>query len=323
MIKTYLKAINEALDEAMSQNDNVVIIGEDVGIYGGSMGVTAGLLAKYGEKRVIDMPISETAFTGAAVGAAIVGLRPVVEIFFSDFITFALDPLINHAAKLHFMSAGQINVPMVLRTDIGAGTGAAAQHSQSIESLVLNTPGLRVLAPSNARNAKGLMLSAIDDDGPVVFLEHKLLYKKECDVPDCFYKTAIGKADISKEGSDITLIAYSYMSELALTAAKELAMTGINAEVIDLLSLRPLDSETIINSVKKTGRAVVIQEAPKFGGFAGEIVSLINEKTFDYLKAPVARVCGSEMPIAYNIDIEGKSIPSVESILEKVKEIMK
>lgn len=323
MIKTYLKAINEALDEAMSQNDNVVIMGEDVGIYGGSMGVTSGLLAKYGEKRVIDMPISETAFTGAAVGAAIVGLRPVVEIFFSDFITFALDPLINHAAKLHFMSAGQINVPMVLRTDIGAGTGAAAQHSQSIESLVLNTPGLRVLAPSNAHNAKGLMLSAIDDDGPVVFLEHKLLYKKECDVPDCFYKTAIGKADISKEGSDITLIAYSYMSELALTAAKELAMAGINAEVIDLLSLRPLDSETIINSVKKTGRAVVIQEAPKFGGFAGEIVSLINEKTFDYLKAPVARVCGSEMPIAYNIDIEGKSIPSVESILEKVKEIMK
>ena len=153
MIKTYLKAINEALDEAMSQNDNVVIMGEDVGIYGGSMGVTSGLLAKYGEKRVIDMPISETAFTGAAVGAAIVGLRPVVEIFFSDFITFALDPLINHAAKLHFMSAGQINVPMVLRTDIGAGTGAAAQHSQSIESLVLNTPGLRVLAPSNARNA--------------------------------------------------------------------------------------------------------------------------------------------------------------------------
>ena len=323
MIKTYLKAINEALDEAMSQNNNVVIMGEDVGIYGGSMGVTSGLLAKYGEKRVIDMPISETAFTGAAVGAAIVGLRPVVEIFFSDFITFALDPLINHAAKLHFMSAGQINVPMVLRTDIGAGTGAAAQHSQSIESLVLNTPGLKVLAPSNARNAKGLMLSAIDDDGPVVFLEHKLLYKKECDVPDCFYKTAIGKADISKEGSDITLIAYSYMSELALTAAKELAMAGINAEVIDLLSLSPLDSETIINSVKKTGRAVVIQEAPKFGGFAGEIVSLINEKTFDYLKAPVARVCGSEMPIAYNIDIEGKSIPSVESILEKVKEIMK
>lgn len=323
MIKTYLKAINEALDEAMSQNDNVVIMGEDVGIYGGSMGVTSGLLAKYGEKRVIDMPISETAFTGAAVGAAIVGLRPVVEIFFSDFITFALDPLINHAAKLHFMSAGQINVPMVLRTDIGAGTGAAAQHSQSIESLVLNTPGLRVLAPSNARNAKGLMLSAIDDDGPVVFLEHKLLYKKECDVPDCFYKTAIGKADISKEGSDITLIAYSYMSELALNAAKELAMAGINAEVIDLLSLRPLDPETIINSVKKTGRAVVIQEAPKFGGFAGEIISLINEKTFDYLKAPVARVCGSEMPIAYNIDIEGKSIPSVESILEKVKEIMK
>ena len=149
------------------------------------------------------------------------------------------------------------------------------------------------------------------------------MYKKECDVPDCFYKTAIGKADISKEGSDITLIAYSYMSELALSAAKELAMAGINAEVIDLLSLRPLDSETIINSVKKTGKAVVIQEAPKFGGFAGEIVSLINEKTFDYLKAPVARVCGSEMPIAYNIDIEGKSIPSVESILEKVKEIMK
>lgn len=323
MIKTYLKAINEALDEAMESDENVIIIGEDVGTYGGSMGVTTGLLAKYGEKRVIDMPISETAFTGAAVGAAITGLRAVVEIFFSDFITFALDPIINHAAKLHFMSASQINVPMVLRTDIGAGTGAAAQHSQSIESLLLNTPGLKVLAPSNAYNAKGLMRSAIDDDCPVIFLEHKLLYKTECDVPQNEYKTDIGKAEILKEGTDITFIAYSYMSKIALDAADELEKEGIHAEVVDLLSLRPLDTDTIIKSVKKTSRAVIIQESPQFGGFAGEVSAQISEHAFNYLKAPPQRVCGSEMPIAYNFEVEKQSIPSVEKIMQKTKELLK
>ncbi len=323
MKKTYLKAINEALDEAMRLDENVVLIGEDIGTYGGSMGVTFGLQKKYGKRRVIDVPISETAFTGMAVGASILGMRPVVEIFFSDFITFALDPLINHAAKLHFMSAGQISTPIVIRTDIGAGTGAAAQHSQSIESLLLNTPGLKLVAPSNAYNAKGLMHSAISDDSPVVFLEHKLLYESEFDVPDNFFTFEIGNASISKQGTDVSIITYSFMTSQVLSAASELEKEGISVEVVDLLSLRPLDIDTISSSVKKTGRAVVVHEAPKFGGFAGEVVAQINENVFSFLKCPVRRICGEELPIAYNMSIERETIPSVHKIKREVEEMMK
>ena len=238
MKKTYLQAVTDALDCAMGSDPNVVVMGEDVGVYGGGMGATRGLVEKYSSSRVIDTPISETAFTGAAVGCALMGMRPVVEIIFSDFTSLTADPVINHAAKYHFMSAGTLSVPMVIRTPMGAGTGAAAQHSQSVENMYLNVPGLVVLAPSDAYDAKGLLISAIELDDPVMFFEHKKCYPMSSDVPEGSYRIRIGKADIKKQGSDISIISYSYMSCAALEAAALLEEDGISAEVVDLRSLR-------------------------------------------------------------------------------------
>lgn len=323
MVKTYLDAINNAMDCLMSEDESVVLIGEDIGVYGGGMGVTKGLIEKYTSRRVMDVPISETAFTGAAVGAAILGMKPIVEIIFSDFTSLTVDPIINHAAKLHFMSAGKINVPIVVRTPLGAGTGAAAQHSQSIESMYLNTPGLIVLAPSTPYDAKGLLVSAVNCTDPVMYFEHKLLYKTIGDFPNEMYSVPIGKASITKQGTDITLIAYSYMSVLCKNVADKLSEEGISVEVVDLRTLRPFDKETVLNSVRKTKRALVVQEAPLFGGFSAEISSTISSELFAELLCPVQRLGGEEMPIAYSEKIESMQLPNEKRIIEKVKEMLK
>ena len=322
---TYLQAINEALRECMREDENVVLIGEDLGIYGGGFGATKGLSAEFGERRVWQTPISETAFTGAAVGAALMGLRPVVEIMFADFMTLAADPLINHAASFPFMAAGALSVPMVVRTPMGAGTGAASQHSQCPETMFLNTPGLKVLAPSTPTDAKYLLKAAVKDDSPVIFFEHKMLYKSTEIIQNAAADDIIiGKADIKRSGSDVSIITYSYDTELALAAAEALSAEGIDAEVVDLRSLRPLDTQTITASVKKTGRAVVVGEAHKFAGFGAEISAAINESDAFYsLKCPVARLGGSEMPIAYAKEIESASVPDAAAIANEVRKVMK
>lgn len=323
MIKSYLEAVNDALDTAMGRDENVVIMGEDVGVYGGGMGVTAGLIEKYGPSRVMDTPVSESAFTGAAAGCAMLGMKPVVEIIFADFTSLIIDPLINHAAKMHFMSAGTINVPMVVRTPLGSGTGAAAQHSQSVENMFLNVPGIFVAAPSNAYDAKGLMLSAIECSDPVMYFEHKKCYPLTDEVPEGYYTVPLGKAKIAREGKDITIVSYSHMVNTVLQAAEALEKEGISAEVIDLRSLRPLDTDTILASVEKTGRALVVTEAPAFGGFSGEIASVIAENASEALVSPLKRLGGTDMPIAYNEGVESAQVPDVPAIINKVKEIMK
>jgi pyruvate dehydrogenase E1 component beta subunit len=323
MNMTFLQAIRDAMCEEMIRDKNVVLIGEDIGIYGGAFGVSRGMLEKFGTNQVIDTPISETAFTGAAVGMAIMGMRPIVEIMFGDFVSLTVDPIINHAAKYSFMSSGQLHVPIVLRTPFGSGTGAAAQHSQSLESLYLNSPGLYVVAPSTPYDAKGLLKSAVREDNPVLFFENKLLYRSEGEVPDTDYLIDIGKADLKREGSDITLISYSRMVEVCLKAADELKRENLHCEVLDLRTLRPLDLELIITSVKKTSRVLIVHEAPLFGGFGGEIASRIAEsEAFYYLDAPIMRLGGSEMPVPYNPILEMNLVPTLETVCAKVRSMV-
>ena len=322
MKMSYLEAVTDALDTAMALDPDVIVMGEDVGVYGGGSGATRGLIQKYGPERVMDTPISETSFTGAAVGCAILGMKPVVEIIFSDFMTLALDPIMNHAAKMHFMSAGTINVPIVVRTPMGAGTGAAAQHSQSVENMFMNIPGLIVIAPSSPADAKGLLLSAIECPDPVIFLEHKLSYKHQGEVPRVRYVLPIGKAGIPREGRDITIISYSEMVNESLKAAELLCEEGISAEVVDLRTLRPLDRETVLESVSKTGRALIVTESPVFGGFSGEIASMINEGGVS-LRTPVRRLGGADSPIAYSETIESRQIPHSVSIAAAAKEMVR
>ncbi len=320
---TYAEAVREALREELLRDESVFFIGEDIGLYGGCFGVSRGLWEEFGEERIIETPITEGAFTSAAVGMALMGLRPVVEIMFGDFVTLSADAIIDHAAKYSFMSAGQVKVPMVLRTPFGSGTGAAAQHSQSLESMYLNTPGLKVIMPSTPYDAKGLLKTAIRDDNPVMFFENKLLYRTEGEVPEEEYIIPIGKGDIKKEGTDITLISYSRMVNVCLDAAKELENEGISCEVLDLRTLRPLDTELITSSVKKTSRALVVYEAPLFGGFGGEIVSAINEsEAFYYLDCPVKRLGGAEMPVPYNPVLEKQIVPTAGKVKNTVKEML-
>lgn len=320
---TYAKAINEAMSEEMRRDPDVFLFGEDVGAYGGSFGVSEGMIAEFGSERVMDTPISEAGIAGTAVGAAAMGMRPILEIMFSDFVTITMDQIVNQAAKLHFMSGGQIKVPMVLRTASGSGTGAAAQHSQSLESWFCHIPGLKVIAPSTPYDAKGLLKAAIRDDNPVIFFEHKLLYKRIGEVPEEDYMIPIGKADIKKSGKDISIITYSRMTEVSLDAARELAREGIDAEVIDLRSLKPLDTQAIIESVKKTGRALIVHEACKTGGLGGEIAALIAENAFSYLKAPVKRLCGLDIPVPYSEELERISVPTAEAVISAAKELFK
>jgi len=286
----YNEALREALIEEMKRNDSVFVLGEDVEAYGGVFKVTNKLVDMFGEDRVRDTPISEAGITGVSIGAAIAGMRPVMEIMYIDWISIALDQLVNQASLLHYVYGGQVNVPMVLRTQGGGGASASAQHSKSLEALVTHIPGLKVVMPSNPYDAKGLLKSAIRDNNPVVFIEHKLLYGTRGEIPEEEYLIPIGKADVKKEGTDLTIIATSAMVLEALSAAKDLEKEGISVEVVDPRTLIPLDKETIINSVKKTNNAVVVHEAWKTCGFGAEIVSTIMEEAFDYLDAPVKRV---------------------------------
>lgn len=319
--KTYLQALNEALRQEMERDDNVFILGEDVGKFGGCFGVTQGLFDAFGEKRVMDTPITESAIVGAATGAALSGLRPVAELMFVDFIGVALDQLFNQAAKMRFMFGGKAKVPMTLRMPQGAGIGAAAQHSQSLEAWFMHIPGLKVVIPSTPYDAKGLLISAIRDDNPVVFLEHKLLYGLDGDVPEDAYTIPIGQADVKREGTDVTLVATSLMVHTALQAAETLAADGISVEVVDPRTLQPLDTDTILASVKKTHALVVAHEAVGFAGAGAEIVAQVAEKALDYLDAPVRRVAAPFCPVPFSPPLEQAYVPNADKIVAAVKSI--
>jgi pyruvate dehydrogenase E1 component beta subunit len=318
----YRDALRQALFEEMEKDPTVFIMGEGIADRGGSYKVTEGLLKEFGPGRVVDTPLSEATFTSAAVGAALVGTRPIVEILFVDFTTLVMDQLINQAAKYEFMSGGQGKVPMVLRTQGGAGNGLAGQHSQSLEALFYHIPGLKLVMPSTPYDAKGLLRAAIRDDDPVIFLEHKLLYMTKGEVPEEEYIVPLGQADVKRSGDDITLITYSYMTLKCLEAAEALKKEGISVEVVDLRSLTPLDKETILQSVEKTGRAIVVHEAVKRGGVGGDIAAMIMEEAYDDLDAPVMRIAGKNTPIPYNLELEKICIPTVEDIVEGVLELV-
>ncbi|ALX49996.1 alpha-ketoacid dehydrogenase subunit beta [Lentibacillus amyloliquefaciens] len=320
---TYSEAVREALSQEMRKNDDVFILGEDIGVYGGAFGVTRGMIEEFGPDRIRNTPISESGIAGAAVGSALTGMRPIAELQFSDFITIALDQMANQAAKIRYMYGGKGKVPMVLRTPSGSGTGAAAQHSQSLEAWVAHVPGLKVVQPSTGYDAKGLLKAAIDDDNPVIFYEHKTLYGTKSDVPEEQYSIPLGQADIKREGTDVTIVAYAVMVPRALEAAKELEKEGISVEVVDPRTLVPLDKETIVKSVSKTGRVVVAHEAVKRGGYGGEIASMIAESdAFDFLDAPIKRLGGAESPIPYNPELEKAHVPQVPDMIKAVKETL-
>jgi len=324
---TYRQALNETLRQEMHRDPNVMLMGEEIGVFEGSYKVTAGLLQEFGAKRVLDTPIAEEGFVGMAAGAAMVGLRPVVEIMTINFSLLAIDQMVNHAAKIHYMFGGQAKVPMVLRTPGGGGVQLAATHSQNFEVWYAYVPGLKVVAPSTPHDARGLLRSAIRDDDPVVFLENLALYNTKGDVPDEAddgdYTIPIGKATIAHEGSDLTLIAYSRMAVLAMDIARRLEMEeGLRIEVVDLRSLRPLDRPTIIESVKKTGRAVVIEEGWLTYGIGAEIAATIQEHAFDYLDAPVRRVAGVEVPLPYSKVLERAALPNDKHLIKAIRETL-
>lgn len=320
---TYRQALNEALDEEMSRDDRVFLMGEDIAIYGGAYGVTAGLMAKYGEERVKDTPISEAAIVGTGLGAALLGFRPVVEIMYIDFIGLCMDQLNNQVAKIRYMFGGKCTVPLTIRTEGGAGRTLGAHHSQSLEAWLMHIPGIKVVMPATPADAKGLLKSSIRDNNPVVFIEHKMLYNTKGAVPEGEYLVPIGKADIKKQGTDITILTYSRMLLFSLQAAEILEKEGISVEVVDLRTLLPLDKETIKKSVMKTNRAVIVEEDTKTAGAGAEIGMTIIEECFDYLDAPVKRIAGADVPMPKAPNLEKLAIPSVESIVEGVKEVLK
>ena len=320
---TYLEAVREALSQEMRNNEDVYMFGEDIGVYGGAFGVSRGMIEEFGPERIRNTPISEAAISGTAVGSALTGMRPIVELQFSDFITIAMDNLANQAAKIRYMYGGKGTIPMVLRTPSGSGTGAAAQHSQSLEAWAAHIPGLKVVQPSTAGDAKGLLKAAIDDNNPVIFYEHKLLYKTSGDVPEEQYSIPLGKADIKQEGTDATIVATAMMVHKSLEAAELLAEKGISVEVVDPRTLVPFDTETVVESVKKTGRLLVVHEAVKFGGIGGEIASLVAEsEAFDYLDYPIRRLGAAFVPVPYNPTLEEESVPSAEEIVENIQEMV-
>lgn len=321
---TYAEAIREALRQEMQRDERVFLIGEDIGVYGGAFGVTLGLLEEFGEERVVDTPISELTIAGALTGASMTGMRPVGEIMFMDFITLASEQLVNQAAKIRYMFGGKAMLPFVLRTPAGSGTGAAAQHSQSLENWFVHIPGIKVVMPSTPYDAKGLLISSIRDNNPVLFIEHKLLYKVKGDVPEESYTIPLSTSEVKREGSDLTIVATSIMVQRALQAAEHLAQEGIEAEIVDPRTLKPLDKDPIIKSVKKTGKVLIVHEAYKTGGYGGEIAAVIAEsEAFDYLDAPIVRLAGKDIPIPYNRTLEYHAVPQVENIVEKARDIVK
>jgi pyruvate dehydrogenase E1 component beta subunit len=314
---TYAEALNEALREEMRRDPTVFVMGEDVAVWGGGgvFGVTKGLVDEFGVERVRDTPISEEAIAGLAVGAAATGCRPVAEIMYVDFTTMAMDPIVNQAAKMRYMFGGKARVPLVLRAQEGAGRGNAAQHSQSLEAWFAHIPGLKVVTPSTPADAKGLLKSAIRDDNPVIFLEHKVLYFTKGPVPDEEYTIPLGVADVKRAGTDVTVVGVHTMVLKALEAAVELEPEGISLEIIDPRSIFPLDIDTIVESVKKTGRLVVCHEAYERGGIGAEIVAQVVQRAFDYLDAPIERVAGANCPVPYAQNLERLAIPGKEEII--------
>lgn len=321
-IITYLEAVREAMIQEMRQNESVFLLGEDIGVYGGAFGVTEGMIDEFGPERIRNTPISELGMAGVAVGSALTGMRPIVDYQFSDFITIGMDQIVNQAAKVRYMYGGKAEVPLVIRTPSGAGTGAAAQHSQSLEAWMTHIPGLKVVQPATAYDAKGLLKAAIDDNNPVVFYEHKLLYKTSSHVPENMYQIPLGEADIKREGHDLTIIATAIMVHRALEAASILAADGIDVEIIDPRTLVPLDETTILQSVAKTGRALIVHEAVKRGGYGGEIASIISEKAFHHLQAPIKRLGALPTPVPYSEILERAAIPQVDDIVKEARLLM-
>jgi acetoin:2,6-dichlorophenolindophenol oxidoreductase subunit beta len=320
---TYAEAIRAALREEMQKDQRVFLMGEDIGIYGGAFGVTRGLFEEFGEKRVRDTPISEAVIAGSAIGAALTGMRPVAEFQFSDFMAIGMDQIVNQGAKLRFMFGGKAEVPVVFRAPLGSGTGAAAQHSQSLEAWFAHVPGLKVVLPSTPADARGLLVAAIHDLNPVIFLEHKVLYRDKGMVPTSPYEIPLGVADVKREGSDLTIIALSISVPKALAAARRLAQEGIDAEVVDPRTLRPLDVDTLVNSARKTGRVLIVHEAVLSGGFGGEIAARIAASdAFYYLDAPIMRLGGAEAPIPYHPVLEKRATPQEEDIYQAAKTLM-
>jgi pyruvate/2-oxoglutarate/acetoin dehydrogenase E1 component len=318
----YREALNEALNEEMARDPRVFVLGEDVGRYGGVLQVTRGLLDKYGEKRVRDAPISEAGIMGVAVGAAMTGMRPVAEIMYIDFSALAMDQIANQAAKAHYMFGGKTSVPLVMRTQGGGGRGNAAQHSQSLEMWYVHIPGLIVLQPSTPYDAKGLLKSAIRNDNPVIFIEHKLLYNTTGPVPEEEYLIPIGVSDVKREGKHVTIVATSRMVLFALAAADTLAQSGIEAEVIDPRTLKPLDLETIVRSVQKTGRLVVVNEGALTGGFTAEVAARVQREAFDWLDAPIMQVASEDVPLPYSGVLELEAIPREQDIVDAALEAL-
>jgi pyruvate dehydrogenase E1 component beta subunit len=318
----YREALRAALQEEMERDESVFILGEGIGERGGSYKVTEGLMAQFGAGRVIDTPLSEAGFVGLGVGAAIAGQRPVVEMLFIDFLLLAMDQVINQAAKYRFMSGGEGRVPLVIRTQGGAGNSLAGQHSQSLEALYYHIPGLKVVMPSTPRDAKGLLIAAIRDDDPVIFIEHKLLYMTDGEVPDEPYDIPLGEAEIKRAGTDVTLVTWSHMVLKSLEAAEELAVEGISTEVIDLRTLVPMDVPCILESVRRTGHLVIAHEAIKRGGVGGDVAAIVAEQAFDRLRAPIVRVAGINTVIPFNLALEKSAVPQVADIVAGVRKVL-
>jgi len=321
---SYMEALREAIRQAMEKDDRVFVIGEDIGVYGGAFGVTAGLIDQFGLKRIIDTPISEAGIAGACIGAAVTGMHPIGEIQFSDFVVISMEQLVMQGAKMRFMFGGKAQLPFVIRLAGGSGTGAAAQHSESLENWFVHVPGLKVVMPATPYDAKGLLLSSIEDNNPVMFFEHKLLYKTKGEVPEEMYTIPLGQSHVVREGKDLTVVATSIMVSRAVEAAKQLSKEGIEMEIIDPRTLKPLDEKPIVQSVIKTGKVLIIHEAVKTGGFGGEIAAMIMEsEAFAYLDAPVRRLAGLDMPIPYNRTLEYHAVPQVENIVEEARKLVK
>ena len=316
------KAIGEAMHEEMVRDKNVIILGEDMGVMGNVFGITRGFRDEFGADRVIDTPISESGFIGMSVGAAMRGMRPVAELMYDDFMTVCADPLLNQAAKMRYMTGGQLTIPMVVRMPMGSGRRNAGQHSQSLEGIFCHMPGLKVIAPCSAKDAKGLLKSAIRDNDPVMFMEHKLLYAHKEEVPDGEYTIPIGEAEVKKEGTDLTIITWSREVDFSLEAAENLAKEGINVEVLDLRTLVPLDWDSIVKSVSKTHNVIVVSEEVKRGSYAGEISAQIAEELFDELDAPVERVCGLNITSPFSPPLEDVNFPHPADIEKAVKKVL-
>ena len=319
---TYAQALNETMRENMARDEDIILMGEDIGKYGGIFQVTAGLLDEFGPERVIDTPISEAGFVGAGVGAALAGLRPIVELMFIDFTPVAMDQIVNQMAKMHYMFGGRGRVPMVLRVNIGAGRGAAAQHSQSLHAWFMHVPGIIVATPSSAHDAKGLLNTAIASDNPVMFVEHKKLYAEKGPVPEESYSIPFGKGEIKREGKDLTIVAVSGMVGHSLAAAGELAARGIEAEVVDPRTLTPLDTGIILESVAKTGRLMVADEGHKTCGVGAEIAALAAEEAIQYLEAPILRVASPDTPVPYSPVLEEQFVPGARQVVEAADKLM-